>query len=210
MKRVIEFLKISVLGGLFVLLPVLLFYILIQEALGAVVMLATPIADLFPKDTFENLSTPRFVAFLLILGTSFVLGLALRSRILSSIGRWVEKRTLALVPMYDAVKNLTTGFDSSENGFRSALLSSPDGVQELVYLVEQHDDGRSTILVPWAPLAFSGSIKIVPSDRLEVLSAGLADASRVVSLWGVGMRELLDGAPPPADPAGSQASGSDK
>jgi len=189
-----EFLKTCAVGGLFVLLPMLIFLLLIKQALGAVVALATPIADLFPKSTFEKIETPSLVAIALILATSFLFGLALRSHQLTRFGKWLEQNTLARLPMYSAVKHLTTGFDDSELGFRSAILHSSDDTQELVYLIEEHDNGKSTILVPWAPASFSGSVKVVPSSRLDVLNVSLGDASRVIGLWGVGMADLLPGA----------------
>jgi uncharacterized membrane protein len=191
MNRVMEFSKTCAIGGLFVLLPLLIFILLIKQALGAVVALATPIADLFPVDTFERVEAPSVIAMLLILGSSFILGLALRSRYIARFGGWLEERTLARLPMYSAVKHLTTGFDSSELGFKCAILRSPDDVRELVYLVEEHEEGLSTILVPWAPASFSGSVKVVPTSRLEILNVSLGDASRVISLWGVGMGDLL-------------------
>ena len=49
MKNITEFIKTSLIGGLFVLLPLILFYLLLAEMLELVVMLATPIADLFPE-----------------------------------------------------------------------------------------------------------------------------------------------------------------
>ena len=55
MKQLLEFLKTTVLGGLFVLLPLLLLYLLLSEALGLIVVLAKPIADLFPKGTFDKI-----------------------------------------------------------------------------------------------------------------------------------------------------------
>jgi len=196
--RIIEFLKTCALGGLFVLLPVLLLWLLLDEVLGLVVALATPIADLFPESWFQNLEAPSVVAFLLILGASFLCGLALQSQRLSSIGRWIEERSLARLPMYGALKSLATGFDASELGFRSGLLSWPNGTQELVYVVEQHEDGRMTVMIPQAPAAFAGRLRIVPGDRVETLTASLGDSSRVVSLWGVGMNELIQGARPPS------------
>ena len=79
MKTITGFLKTCLVGGLFVLLPLLLFYLLFSEVMGLVVALATPIADLFPKGTFDKLSNPVIVAILLLLGSSFLFGLALRS-----------------------------------------------------------------------------------------------------------------------------------
>ena len=46
MKTIIEFLKTCLVGGLFVLLPLLLFYLLFSELMDIIVALATPIADL--------------------------------------------------------------------------------------------------------------------------------------------------------------------
>jgi hypothetical protein len=46
------------MGGLFVLLPILLLYLLLAEALDLIVALATPIADLFPEGTFGKVEFP--------------------------------------------------------------------------------------------------------------------------------------------------------
>jgi hypothetical protein len=45
--------------------------------------------------------------------------------------------------------------------------------------------------VPWAPTAFSGFVKIVAADQVEMLDTNLGEASRVLSQWGVGVRDLL-------------------
>ena len=164
-----------------------------------VITLATPIADLLGGARFANLTAPLPVALLLILGASFLFGLALRSRALTRLGHWIEEHTVGRLPMYSALKRLSLGFSAAEQGrgICSVLLTSPDGTVELVYVVEKHNDGRSTVLVPWAPASFAGSVKIVPSDRLQRLSATLGDASRVLGNWGVGMSGLLGAAAAP-------------
>ena len=48
-----------------------------------------------------------------------------------------------------------------------------------------------TVLVPWAPASFAGSVKIVRSERVELLQASLGDTSMVLSHWGVGAMKLL-------------------
>jgi len=73
MKQLLEFLKTTAMGGLFVLLPVLLLYLLLVEALDLIVALATPIADLFPKATFEKVEFPVFLGMILILGVCSIL-----------------------------------------------------------------------------------------------------------------------------------------
>ena len=81
-----NFTKTTLLGGLFVLLPLMLLWIGMKEIAGLLVAMATPIADMFPMEMFDDLAAPGVIATLLIIGTSFILGLAGRSAWLSSIG----------------------------------------------------------------------------------------------------------------------------
>ena len=193
MKKIAEFLKTLLIGGLFVLLPLVLFYLLLAEMLQLVVELATPIADLFPKGTFDQVNAPVLMALILIVGASFLFGLALRSLTLKRVGIWVESTVLDRLPMYNAVKSLSRGLVGAkeDTAFRPAVLSSPDGGREIVYVIEDHGDGQLTVLVPWAPASFAGSVRIMDSDRIEMLDAPLGDVSKALSQWGVGVRDLL-------------------
>jgi len=192
MKQIVDFLKTTVIGGLFVLLPVLLLYMLLAEALQLVVALATPIADLFPKWVFAQAEAPILIALVLIVGVSFLLGLTLRSAALSRLGYWIESTVLSRLPAYTVLKRLTKGFAKEEaEAFKPGLLVSAEGWKDIVYVIEDHGDGQLTVLVPWAPMAFSGSVKVVGRDRVEMLDANLGDVSKVLSLWGMGTRDLM-------------------
>jgi len=193
MKNLLEFLKTTAMGGLFVLLPVLLLYLLLSEALDMVVALATPIADLFPGGTFDKIEFPVIVGLILILGVSFLIGLGLRSKTGRGIGQWIERTVLGRLPAYKALKSLTTGFAEAgkAGAFKAAVLTSSDGDREVVYVIEDHGDEDLTVLVPWAPAAFAGSVKIVDRERIQFLEANLGDVSRALGHWGVGVRQLL-------------------
>jgi uncharacterized membrane protein len=193
MKSLSDFFKTTALGGFFVLLPVLLLYLLLAEALELVTALAGPIADLFPKGTFDKISHPVAMGTLLILGTSFLIGLGLRSETGRRLGQWIENTVLGRLPAYSAIKSLTTSFTEAEKegAFKTAVLTAPTGEREMVYIIEDHGNGQLTVLAPRAPTAFSGPVKIVSRDRLEVLDANLGDVSRAISHWGVGVRDLL-------------------
>ena len=194
MKNITDFLKTTLVGGVLIVLPLLLFYMLLSEILGMVVALATPIADLFPKGTFGEVKMPVLLAVMLIVGVSFIFGLALRSSLLRLFGLWMENKTLGHLPIYKAVKSLSRGLaGAKEDGvFKPAILTSSDGSREIVYQIEEHDDGQVTILVPWSPTSFAGSIKIMSREKIELLSASLGDTSAVLSNWGVGAKDLLN------------------
>ncbi len=193
MKQLMEFLKTTALGGLFVLLPILLLYLLLAEALGMIAALATPIVDLFPEGTFGKIEYPVILGLVLILGVSFGIGLGLRAKIARRSGRWIERTVLDRLPAYNALKSLTTGFAEAgkAGAFKAALLNSADGEREFVYVIEDHGEDHLTVLLPWAPTAFAGIVKIVDRKRVELLDANIGDVSKVLSQWGVGARGLL-------------------
>jgi uncharacterized membrane protein len=137
MSKVGEFLKTTTMGGLFVLLPVLLLYLLLAEALDLVIALATPIADLFPKGTFDQIKFPVLAALVLIVVVSFLIGLALRSSTGRRLGNRIERVTLRRLPLYNALKNMTKGLmQAGQDSFRPAFLVSSDGCREPAYIIE--------------------------------------------------------------------------
>jgi uncharacterized membrane protein len=193
MKGFSEFLKTTALGGLFVLLPVLLLYLLLAEALELVVALATPITGLFPKGTFDEVKSPVIIALILIVGVSFLIGLGLRSAVARRLGLSIERTVLGRLPMYDVLKRLTRGFSSEGQSvvFKPAMLITQTGDRELAYVVEDHNDGNVTILLPWAPTPFAGTVKIVKREQVETLDVNLGEFTKIVSQWGLGARDLL-------------------
>jgi uncharacterized membrane protein len=193
MKKILEFIKTTILGGLFVLLPVILLYLALAETFDVLVLIATPIADFFFPGHFEETEFTILIALSLLIGFSFILGLIMLSDTGRRFGDLIERIILGKVPGYNAIKSLTKGFANSkeDSTFKPALLKSSDGEKEFVYIVEELDDNNLAILVPWSPTPFAGSIKIVPKDRVEPLSVSMGKLTEVLSQWGVGSREIL-------------------
>ena len=188
MNKLTAFLKTAAGGGLMVLLPVLLLCLLLAEMLQLVVALATPIAGLLQEGGLEKVANPVLVALVLLAGTSFAIGMAMKSKAGRRFGQWIENATLKRLPVYAALKRLIRGFAGTEAGetFMPALLEIDAGIQEIVYVVEESEDGLAAVLVPHAPTAFSGPVKIVDRKRLTLLDTNIGDLSRSLSHWGVG------------------------
>ena len=195
MKKIREEMKGTALRGLFVLLPILLFLLLLGEIFQLLVALATPIADaLFPKDLLEHLGNEILLAVLLLFATSLVVGMIARSNTGQKIGQWLEMHTIGRVPLYRAVKRLLLGFSDADRSvaFVPGLLNSGEGEQDLVYVIEDHGNGKLTVMLPWAPAAFAGSIKIVDESRVEIVDSNIGEYSRILSHWGLGLPQILN------------------
>ena len=96
------------------------------------------------------------------------------------------------LPLYNAIKGLSKGLIGAEGDdtFKSGLLTHESGATQIVYIIEEHDDGKLTILEPMSPAGFTGYVKVVNAGKVIRLSASIGDTSKVIANWGVGMAEL--------------------
>ena len=117
-----SFLKTTLLGGLFLLLPIMLLWVGLQEIGGLLVAMATPIADMLPGKIFEDLLAPGVVALVLIVAASFVLGLAAKATWLCNLGRKFESSVLYKVPMYRMLKVISGALVDPDNSHVDAAL----------------------------------------------------------------------------------------
>ncbi len=195
MKRVATFFKTTALGGLLVLLPILVFCLLLTEVFDLLMALATPIAALFPEGFFDDANFPVILSILLFVGASFIIGLVMQSNMTRRLGQWVSANTVDRLPMYRFVKTLVTGLIGIEETaeFTPALLSTQNGIREFAYVVETHDNGDMTVLLPMAPSGFSGPVKIVSRDHVQLLDTSLADVSMVLNHLGMNSQKVLRG-----------------
>ena len=180
--------------GLFTLLPVLILFLLLAEIFQLLVALATPLADLiFPPDALENIQGEVLLAIVLLFVFSLVIGLLAPSPFGRKWGGSLERNTVGRIPMYRAVKRLTSGFTNAggDEAFLPGLLNSAEGEQDLVFVIEDHGNGKLTVMLPWAPAAFAGSIKIVDKEKVELVDTNIGEYSKILSHWGVGLPRLL-------------------
>ena len=191
MQKILSFIKTIILNGFFILLPILLLYLMLDEILDLIKALLLPIIELLPSEIFDEPQIRNLAAVLVLIIISFIIGLFSTSAIGHKFGCWLEKKTLNRLPLYSVLKKMTQGFiQESGNKFQPALLQTLDGVWELVYLVEEHGNGKATVLHPSAPTAFSGPLKIVNMSRLQLLDTSLGDFTNILSHWGVGSAQL--------------------
>ena len=192
-----QFIKSRILIGLYVLLPLMLLWIGLREIGDVLAAMATPIADMFPRKYFDDLKWPGVVAALLIIGASFVIGLAAKLSFLASLGHKFETTILYRVPMYRMLKIISGSLVNAEKSeVIPAIVKDGSGGGDPCYVMEEHGAGLATVLVPWSPASFAGSIKVVPRSQLEYLNCTIDEYSRSISFMGVGVGDCLaKGAP---------------
>jgi len=189
----VQFIKSRVLTGLYVLLPLMLLWIGLREIGGLLADMAEPIADMFPSKYFDDLKWPGVVAALLIVGASFVIGLAAMLSVVERLSHKFEQTFLYRVPMYKMLKIISSSLVNAETSdVKPAIVKSGDGGGDPCYVMEDHGTGLATVLLPWSPASFAGSIKVVPRSQLEYLHCSIDEYSRSLSFMGVGIADCLE------------------
>ena len=189
----VKFLKSALVNGLAMLLPVILVFLAIKEIFALLVNIATPIADLFPPDTFDHVKETEILAVLLIVGLAIFLGILSKIKAGRVLGHSIEKHTLYKIPMYRMLKSLVGAFLNleSEESFKPAFIENDSGDLDPAYVIEDRGRPRVVVLIPWAPTAFAGSVKLVNRERVHYLDVTLDEFSLSLTHLGTGMSELL-------------------
>jgi uncharacterized membrane protein len=188
----VKFLKSTLLTGLYVLLPLLLLGIGLAEVGGLLADMVDPIADMFPSDYFDDVQWPGVIATLMIVVTSILLGILARIPFVASLANQFESTVLFRVPMYKMLKIISSALiDTDTSDVSPALIKDDKGGGDPCYVMETHQNGMATVLVPWSPASFAGGIKVVPVSQLEYLGCSVDEYSRSISLMGIGVEECL-------------------
>jgi uncharacterized membrane protein len=188
-----RFFKTSFVTGLLILVPLLLLFLMLKELIQLMVVVATPIADLFPMGTFDTEHQTEILAAVLIICTALIIGVLAKIPVSRVVGANIEERTVGKLPFYRMLHTVTSAFLNMEEStsFKPALIHRDSGEMEPAYIIEDHGRPRIVVLVPWSPTAFSGAIKLIPRERVQELPLTLDEFSLSLSNYGLGLSEIL-------------------
>jgi len=192
MKIIVEFIKTSVVGGLVVILPLMILYLIFGELVELLVQLTEPITKELPFTALINLIIATLIAITAALMFCFLTGLIVRTGWGGASRDWVEKTILSRMPIYTMIKNLTHRFvGRSGEQFTPAEVDLYGSDSRLLgFMVEVLPDGRVVVFIPFAPTPTVGQLHILPQERVQKLDATLGSVVNSVAQWGVGTSGL--------------------
>jgi uncharacterized membrane protein len=187
MKALLEFMKVTLVGGLLVVLPVWLALLLLLKAIQSVLKLLQPIAKLVP----QQLVHPDVVALFLLVAICFTVGLLIRTRFGQQIGDWLDEHVLGRIPGFRLIRGMIRQFagKKGEQSFQPALVEIEEALVP-AFIVEKHADGQFTVFVSSSPTPMAGSIYILQPERVHPVDVPLHKAIVCVTKWGAGAAEM--------------------
>jgi uncharacterized membrane protein len=188
MKHAREFITCTVVGGVFIVVPVYLAVLLLLKGMKSVGVLVRPIAVFIP----DWLPAERLLSLLLVLVLCFLVGVVVRTPSGRTVRERLEMVFFERLPGYSVLRSLTQRLagDSEQSTWQPALLETGDGLVP-AFIIEELDDGRLTVFVPSVPTPLAGAVYVIARDRVHILDIPFTQAIRSVSRWGAGSKDLV-------------------
>src|SRR6478609_1168897 len=126
MKYAREFITSTVVGGLFILVPVYLAVLLLLKGMSSVVGLVRPFAALLP----DWIPAENLFSLVVVLAICFLVGVAVRTRSGRAVRERVESVFFERLPGYGLLRSLTERLagDSEDNTWKPALAEIEDAL----------------------------------------------------------------------------------
>ena len=164
MKTLTDFLRMTLVGGLLVVLPLWVSVLLLVKAVKSALVVLHPVAKLLP----QKLVHPDMVALCLLLLICFGVGLLIRIRLGQRIGDWLEKHLLGRIPGFSIVSSMIRQLAGAkdEQSFQPALVEIEEALVP-AFIIEKHADGQFTVFVSSSPTPMAGAIYILQPERVH-------------------------------------------
>jgi uncharacterized membrane protein len=187
LRSIADLTKTTLIGGLLVVLPIYIAFILLAKAIKSALGLVAPITNQLPAGVEFRL----LAAIGIVIGVCFLAGILVRTDFGRKAKNAIERNLLERVPGYSMLRDLTarmTGHEQDET-WAPALAEIEDALVP-AFVIEELEDGAYTVFVPSIPTPAAGAIYILPRERVHVIDVPFAQALRVITKWGVGAGEL--------------------
>ena len=188
MRYAREFVTSTVVGVLYVVVPVYLAVLIMLKGMKSVGSLVRPLAALLP----DWVHAEGLFSLLLVLAFYCLVGIAVRTRSGRAVRERMEIVFFERIPVYGLIRSLTHRLDgdTDEEAWKPALVEIEDALVP-GFIIEEHDDGRFTIFVPSVPTPLAGAVYVLGRERVHILDVPFTQAIRTISQWGSGSRDLV-------------------
>lgn len=196
MKRLREFFKSTLVGGLLVLLPLTIFLYALVWVFNLVHKAISPLTKIILEKSTPQVIVADIVAIGLLVLICFLVGMFVRTR----LGRWmyalIESRLLRKTPGYSMIKETVSQFldKDKQSPFSSVALARIFESDTLVsvFVTDKHADGSYTVFMPTGPNPTSGNIYHLRAENVFPVDVSVEDAMRSIISCGAGSSTLIN------------------
>lgn len=196
MKKIVDFVKTALLGGMLILLPLTILIFAVNWIFNFVRQAISPLTVIvMTKSQFQGIIADLLVIIFILLAC-FLLGILVRTK----LGKWIydsiENAILKKAPGYSLIKETIAQFlGSKQSPFSSVALVQIFGNDTMAsaFITDSHDDGSYTVFIPTGPNPTSGNIYHLKKENVHPVDVPVEDAMRSIISCGAGSAKLIAG-----------------
>jgi uncharacterized membrane protein len=194
MKRLLLFLRTTLVGGLLFLVPIVVLAMVVGKALVVMHKVVDPLAEHLPVHSIIGLRTPLLLALGAIIVFCFLAGFFARTVLAQRFVRRLESSVLSNVPGYQLLKGMGEGaLGVAKEGAYPVVLVRFDDAWQIGFQIEAIENGLVAVFIPDAPNPQSGSVHLLTPDRITPANVPPATALKCLQRLGAGSKALLTG-----------------
>jgi uncharacterized membrane protein len=194
MKRILKFLRTTLVGGILFMVPGIVLVIILEKALVLTHKFVDPLAEHIPVHSVIGLRTPLFLAIGLLVLICFFAGFFARTALAQKIVRGLEGAVLANLPGYEFLKRMGESMLGVEReGAYPAVLLRFDDSWQIGFRIEALENGLVAVFIPGVPNANSGGVYLMSPDRVSPIGVQPARMLKCLKRLGAGSSKLLRG-----------------
>jgi uncharacterized membrane protein len=193
-QRFFNFIKSTVVGGIFVLVPLVLLCIVLGQAATFAYNIIHPVIVLMPVKNVSTVSLAFAIAILAIVLICFLAGLLARTAVSQWFVGSLEQVILTFVPGYGLMKSMGQGWVGvSEEEPHQPVMVRFDDAEQIGFVMDSLANGRLVVFLPDVPTPWSGTLVFVGADRVTPLPLSTKEAIECLRRLGVTTSKLMVG-----------------
>ncbi len=195
MKKIRNFIKTTLFGGLLVILPMVLTFFLIRWIFNIVSGMIEPLTMLIMKQPHMRKIIADIVSVVLIIVVCFVIGLIVKTKIGRYLFAEIDNHILKIAPGYSLFKETLKQLVGQETKpFSSVVLAKIFGNDTLMtgFVTDEHPDGRYTVYFPSALNPTTGLLCHLKKEDVRKIDVSVETAMRSIISCGVGSSKLFE------------------
>jgi uncharacterized membrane protein len=192
MKPVLNFVKSTLVGGIFFLVPIVLLIIVLTKAHEIMLKVAQPLSDVIPLEMIGGVTIANILVIFLLLLVCFLAGLLATHKKFKSAQHYIEEKILGPLPGYRMLKaylNSLELYESREEKLIPVIVAL-EKHRKLGFEMERA--GKDVVVfLPSAPNFISGSVVVVQSDQIQKVDIPIAGVKDCMEQFGFGVTGVL-------------------
>ncbi|PHN07522.1 DUF502 domain-containing protein [Flavilitoribacter nigricans] len=196
LQKLGKFFLTTVLGGLFVILPISIFIILMRFALNFLMNIISPLSNLLRVSEATPKWTADLMAVMIITLVFFIIGLIVQMPRGKAKLKYFERKYLEMIPMYSTIRETVNQFTGKKRPFSQVVMADVFGndTRMVGFITDELPNDMYSIFVPTGPNPTNGFVFHVKRHQLDFIEARSEDAMRSIIAVGTGTKTMLSNA----------------